>query len=246
MSARSRSRSRAAVAGSDRRAVRLRRPGRDACSRISSSAFRPYQTFCRRRGITPSILARWEDVPAVPTRVFRASSSHAARRKPSSARAARRAARRRAGATRSPPGPLPRVRAGGIRAFRAARRRPPPLSLPAAAAGAPSRVLARPHVRVGGRDARPARRVARRRRRGSTSRASRRPSPSSSRRARPSCSRARRRASSACSTPAPRSAFRSGSRLMDTGGQKGLDRPLSRAGFLRACWTHLGFPPTTA
>ena len=33
-----------------------------------------------------------------------------------------------------------------------------------------------------------------------------------------------------------------GSRLMDTGGQKGLDRPISRAGFLRACWTHLGIP----
>jgi acyl-protein synthetase LuxE len=33
-----------------------------------------------------------------------------------------------------------------------------------------------------------------------------------------------------------------GSRLMDTGGQKGLDRPVSRAGFLRACWTHLGVP----
>jgi hypothetical protein len=33
-----------------------------------------------------------------------------------------------------------------------------------------------------------------------------------------------------------------GSRLMDTGGQKGLTRPISRAGFLRACWTHLGLP----
>ena len=31
-----------------------------------------------------------------------------------------------------------------------------------------------------------------------------------------------------------------GSRLMDTGGAKGMSRPLSRAGFLRACWTHLG------
>lgn len=33
-----------------------------------------------------------------------------------------------------------------------------------------------------------------------------------------------------------------GSRLMDTGGQKGLTRPISRAGFLRACWTRLGVP----
>jgi hypothetical protein len=31
-----------------------------------------------------------------------------------------------------------------------------------------------------------------------------------------------------------------GSRVMDTGGAKGMDRPLSRAGFLRACWNHLG------
>jgi hypothetical protein len=31
-----------------------------------------------------------------------------------------------------------------------------------------------------------------------------------------------------------------GSRLMDTGGAKGTARPLSRAGFVRACWTHLG------
>lgn len=33
-----------------------------------------------------------------------------------------------------------------------------------------------------------------------------------------------------------------GSRLMDTGGAKGMTRPMSRAGFLRACWTHLGLP----
>jgi hypothetical protein len=32
------------------------------------------------------------------------------------------------------------------------------------------------------------------------------------------------------------------SRLMDTGGAKGMDRPMSRPGFLRACWTHLGIP----
>jgi hypothetical protein len=31
-----------------------------------------------------------------------------------------------------------------------------------------------------------------------------------------------------------------GSRLMDTGGAKGMPRPLSRLGFLRACWTQLG------
>jgi hypothetical protein len=33
-----------------------------------------------------------------------------------------------------------------------------------------------------------------------------------------------------------------GSRVMDTGGAKGMPRPLSRAGFLRACWSHLGVP----
>jgi hypothetical protein len=31
-----------------------------------------------------------------------------------------------------------------------------------------------------------------------------------------------------------------GSRVMDTGGAKGMARPLSRAGFLRLCWSHLG------
>jgi Acyl-protein synthetase, LuxE len=31
-----------------------------------------------------------------------------------------------------------------------------------------------------------------------------------------------------------------GSRVVDTGGQKGLDRPLSRAAFVRECWTVLG------
>ena len=31
-----------------------------------------------------------------------------------------------------------------------------------------------------------------------------------------------------------------GSRVMDTGGAKGMTRPLSRPGFLRACWTQLG------
>ena len=31
-----------------------------------------------------------------------------------------------------------------------------------------------------------------------------------------------------------------GSRVMDTGGAKGMPRPLSRPGFLRACWTQLG------
>ena len=29
---------------------------------------------------------------------------------------------------------------------------------------------------------------------------------------------------------------------MDTGGQKGLARPVSRAAFLRSCWTALGIP----
>jgi len=33
-----------------------------------------------------------------------------------------------------------------------------------------------------------------------------------------------------------------GSRVVDTGGQKGMTRPLSRPGFLRECWTLLGIP----
>src|SRR5262245_49351375 len=31
----------------------------------------PYRAFCDRRGVTPTTLARWEDVPAVPTAAFR-------------------------------------------------------------------------------------------------------------------------------------------------------------------------------
>jgi hypothetical protein len=33
-----------------------------------------------------------------------------------------------------------------------------------------------------------------------------------------------------------------GSRIVDTGGQKGMTRPLSRNAFLRECWTLLGVP----
>src|SRR5437867_10591357 len=32
------------------------------------------------------------------------------------------------------------------------------------------------------------------------------------------------------------------SRVVDTGGQKGMTRPLSRAAFVRECWTVLGVP----
>src|SRR5262249_55920382 len=31
----------------------------------------PYRTFCDRRGVGPSHVARWQDVPAVPTAAFR-------------------------------------------------------------------------------------------------------------------------------------------------------------------------------
>ena len=31
----------------------------------------PYRAYCERRGVTPATVARWEDVPAVPTRAFR-------------------------------------------------------------------------------------------------------------------------------------------------------------------------------
>ena len=31
----------------------------------------PYRTFCDRRGVTPATVARWDDVPAVPTTAFR-------------------------------------------------------------------------------------------------------------------------------------------------------------------------------
>jgi hypothetical protein len=31
----------------------------------------PYRAFCERRGVTPDVVARWQDVPAVPTAAFR-------------------------------------------------------------------------------------------------------------------------------------------------------------------------------
>ena len=31
----------------------------------------PYRTVCERRGVTPAVVARWEDIPAVPTAAFR-------------------------------------------------------------------------------------------------------------------------------------------------------------------------------
>src|SRR5919198_805218 len=31
----------------------------------------PYRAFCARRGVTPATVARWEDVPAVPSAAFR-------------------------------------------------------------------------------------------------------------------------------------------------------------------------------
>src|SRR5213083_3404801 len=31
----------------------------------------PYRAFCVRRGVTPATVARWEDVPAVPSAAFR-------------------------------------------------------------------------------------------------------------------------------------------------------------------------------
>jgi len=31
----------------------------------------PYRAFCERRGVTPATVARWEDVPAVPSAAFR-------------------------------------------------------------------------------------------------------------------------------------------------------------------------------
>src|SRR5213595_1208862 len=31
----------------------------------------PYRAFCTRRGVTPATVARWEDVPAVPSAAFR-------------------------------------------------------------------------------------------------------------------------------------------------------------------------------
>ena len=128
--------------------------------------------------------------------------------------------------------------------FVAARRCPAAVPLPAAAAGAPARLVARPHVRVG-------------RRTRSAPASSGSPGPTGLDVGAPgrSARRARRRRGEAVLLAGPTAGF---VRLFDAGrrrfgsapgaaswtpaARRASTRPISRAGFLRACWTHLGIP----
>ena len=203
----------------------------------------PYRAFCERRGVRPETVARWEDVPAVPAAAFR-----------------------RAELACGPPEAIFRT-SGTTDAESRGRHLVPHLALyRASALGAferfvlpdgarlaclflvpspalrPDSSLARMCAWVGeafgrgvewlvGRDGLDVERVlaslADAERRGEAVLVG-------------GVTSAFVRLFDACA--ARRLAFRlgPGSRVMDTGGTKGLGRPLSRAGFLRTCWTMLG------
>ena len=193
-------------------------------ARDASRAGRTSRPCRRARSVTPIS-------PAVPPR-------------PSSARAARRAAPTQRGRhVRAAPRPLSRLRARHLRALPPAGRRPPSVPLPAAAA---RRCDPTPRSSTCARGS--ARRSApsgewfagrgRARRRAPASRA---------------CARASRRRATPCCSPGPTAGFVAAlrrrlvvparSRQPAHGHRRPeghATRPLSRAGFLRACWTHLG------
>src|SRR5881392_2644489 len=183
----------------------------------------PYRAFCERRGVTPATVARWEDVPAVPSAAFRrvelaCGPPEAVFRTSGTSGAGVRG--------RHLVPCLALYRASALATFA-------PFVLPDAAR-LPCLCLAPPPVlrpesslvqmcvwvgeglasgiewMIGERGLETERLLAR---------------------LFEAC-RARGRA------------FRLGpaSRVVDTGGQKGLTRPLSRPGFLRECWTLLGIP----
>jgi hypothetical protein len=201
-----------------------------------------YRAFCERRGVTPATVARWEDVPAVPSRAFRSATLATG-----PAEMVFRTSGTSGGADRRGRHPIPYpdlYRASALPTFArfvlpdGARLPflvllPPPDVRPdsslvhmcawtAAAFGTSVEWLAG----SGGLDvARLAERLATFASTGEAVLI-----------AGPSAGFVRLFDGGATFRLGP------GSRIMDTGGQKGMDRPVSRAGFLRACWTHLGIP----
>ena len=106
--------------------------------------------------ITPATIARWEDVPAVPTAAFRDARPRlrAGRGRLPHERHDARPGRPRAVISVPHLGALPRLGARRLRALRPARSaRGLPAVFLAAAAVAPARLVARPHVRLGRRRA---------------------------------------------------------------------------------------------
>lgn len=200
----------------------------------------PYRAFCERRGVTPGTVGAWDDVPPVPTAAFRRSDL---------ACGAPEAVFRTSGTTGGPEArgqhPVPHLdlyRASALTAcahfllpdgvrLRALFLLPPPAERPDSSlvrmCAWVGDVLATGTEWFAGADGLHVSRLDE-----------------------------RLRAAEACGEAVllagPTAAFvrlfdaaspvrlGPGSRLMDTGGAKGMTRPLSRAGFLRACWTQLG------
>ncbi|HYV57652.1 MAG TPA: hypothetical protein VE911_08905 [Candidatus Nitrosopolaris sp.] len=204
----------------------------------------PYRTVCERRGVTPSVVARWEDVPPVPTAAFR---QHELTCGPPEA------IFRTSGTTAGPATRgahlvphLDLYRASALAAFREFVLpdgvRPSSLFLLPSPARRPESSLVRMCAWVGEtlgsrhdwflgegglETERLLQQLGERAERGETVLLA---GPTAAFADLFDACRARRRTLR----------LGPGSRVMDTGGAKGLRRPLSRAGFLRECWTHLG------
>lgn len=200
----------------------------------------PYRDFCRRRGVTPATIARWEDVPAVPAAAFKQVEL---------ACGPPEATFRSSGTTQGPDARsrhlvphLDLYRASALAGF--ARgvlpdgERPHALFLLPSPAVRPDSSLVRMCAFVG--EALVAehewladagglaldRLVARLETLAADGRAVLLAGPTA--------------AFARLFATERRFRLGPGSRIMDTGGAKGMDRPLSRAGFLRACWNQLG------
>lgn len=200
----------------------------------------PYRAFCERRGITPATVVRWEDVPAVPTAAFRhvelaCGRAEAVFRTSGTTDAASRGRHL-----------VPHValyRASALAAFArfvlpdAARL--PCLCLVPAPALRPDSSLVQMCAWVGGELATRIEWLVE-------------PEPLLARLAAAEASgeallvigvtAAFARLFDACRASGRTFRLAPASRVVDTGGAKGLSRPLSRAAFLRECWTLLGVP----
>ncbi len=200
----------------------------------------PYRAFCERRGVTPGNVAAWEDVPPVPTAAFRSADL---------ACGPAEAVFRTSGTSRGPAARgrhvvphLDLYRAAALATF--ARyllpdgARVPALCLLPPAAARPDSSLVRMCAWVaeelatssewfGGADGLDVPRLVERL-------ATAESSGEAVLLAGPTAGFVRLFDAGRAFRLGP------GSRLMDTGGAKSMPRPLSRAGFLRACWTQLG------
>ncbi len=200
----------------------------------------PYRAFCVRRGVTPAILRSWEDVPPVPAAAFRSTDLACG-----PAEAVFRTSGTTGGAAARGRHLVPHVdlyRASALRAFArfvlpdgaclpALLLLPPPSARPDSSlvrmcAWVADELAAGGEWFAGADGLDTARLLDRLR-------------------AAEACGEAVLLAGPTAAFVRlfdTGAAFRLGpaSRLMDTGGAKGMPRLLSRAGFLRACWTHLG------